>query len=31
VKKHDGDVIVETAPGRGTQFRVELPFIPETG
>jgi two-component system NtrC family sensor kinase len=30
-KKHGGEVIVETAPGQGTQFRVELPFIPETG
>jgi signal transduction histidine kinase/putative methionine-R-sulfoxide reductase with GAF domain len=31
VKKHDGEVIVETAPGQGTQFRVELPLISETG
>jgi signal transduction histidine kinase len=30
-KKHGGEVIVETAPGQGTQFRVELPFIAETG
>jgi signal transduction histidine kinase/putative methionine-R-sulfoxide reductase with GAF domain len=30
-KKHGGEVIVETAPGRGTQFRVELPYISETG
>ena len=31
VKKHGGEVIVGTAPGQGTQFRVELPFIAETG
>jgi signal transduction histidine kinase/putative methionine-R-sulfoxide reductase with GAF domain len=31
VKKHGGDVSVDTAPGEGTQFRVELPFIAETG
>jgi signal transduction histidine kinase len=30
-KKHGGDVMVETAPGQGTQFRVELPIISETG
>jgi signal transduction histidine kinase len=31
VKKHGGEVIVETGPDQGTQFRVELPFISETG
>ena len=30
-KKHGGEVVVETAPGQGTQFRVELPSITETG
>jgi signal transduction histidine kinase len=29
-KKHGGEVFVDTAPGRGTQFRVELPCITET-
>ncbi len=31
VKKHGGEIIVETAPGQGTLFRVELPFSAETG
>ncbi|HSD84096.1 MAG TPA: GAF domain-containing protein [Anaerolineae bacterium] len=31
VKKHGGEIIVETAPGQGTLFRVELPTIAETG
>jgi signal transduction histidine kinase/putative methionine-R-sulfoxide reductase with GAF domain len=31
VKKHGGEVRVDTALGQGTQFRVELPFISETG
>jgi signal transduction histidine kinase/putative methionine-R-sulfoxide reductase with GAF domain len=31
VKKHGGEVRVNTALGQGTQFRVELPFIAETG
>lgn len=31
VKKHGGEIVVETAPGQGTLFRVELPFIAETG
>jgi signal transduction histidine kinase/putative methionine-R-sulfoxide reductase with GAF domain len=26
-KKHGGEILVETAPGQGTQFRVELPLI----
>ncbi len=31
VKKHGGDIIVDTALGQGTQFRVELPSISATG
>ncbi|CAG0926653.1 Sensor kinase CckA [Thermoflexales bacterium] len=31
VKKHGGEIVVETAPGQGTLFRVELPLIAETG
>ena len=27
VKKHGGEVVVETAPGQGTTFRVELPCL----
>jgi two-component system NtrC family sensor kinase len=31
VKKHGGDIIVDTTLGQGTQFRVELPSISATG
>ena len=27
VKKHNGEIVVETGPGQGTLFRVELPAI----
>jgi signal transduction histidine kinase len=30
VQLHDGDVEVESTPGRGTKFRLLLPIAPET-